>query len=133
MRRIALPVANGLLSAHFGHPEYFYIYEIKDNNVDKEEMYQPPVHTPGAFPKWLAEMNVTDIIAGGMGQRAVDLFNANGINVYLGAEIKNPRVLVEELLSGNLKSQENLCNHDGDHDHDHDHHHGHHGPHHHFN
>ncbi len=131
MRRIALPVANGLLSAHFGHPEYFYIYEIKDNNVDKEEMYQPPVHTPGAFPKWLAEMNVTDIIAGGMGQRAVDLFNANGINVYLGAEIKNPRVLVEELLSGNLKSQENLCNHDGDHDHDH--HHGHHGPHHHFN
>ncbi len=124
MRRIALPVANGLLSAHFGHPEHFYIYEIKDDKIDKEEMHTPPVHTPGAFPKWLAEMQVTDIIAGGMGQRAVDLFNANGINVFLGAEVKNPKDLVNELLSGTLVSNENLCNHDGEHDHhDHGHHH----------
>ena len=135
MRRIALPVANGLLSAHFGHPEYFYIYEIKDNQIDKEEMYTPPVHTPGAFPKWLADMGVSDIIAGGMGQSAVNLFNANGINVYLGAEIKNPQELAIELVNGTLVSKENLCNHDGDHDGDHDHHHHHNGdgPHHHFN
>ncbi len=132
MRRIALPVTNNLLSAHFGHPEYFFIYEIKDNKIDKEEMHTPPVHTPGAFPKWLADMQVTDIIAGGMGQRAVGLFNANGINVYLGAEVKNPKDLVIELLEGSLVSNENLCNHDGDHDHNHHHGHGD-GGHHHFN
>jgi len=128
MRRIALPVANGVLSAHFGHPEYFYIYQVKDNQIEKEEMLLPPVHTPGAFPKWLAEMNVTDIIAGGMGARAVELFNANGINVYLGAEIKNPKALALDLINGKLVSTENLCDND-DHDHHHGHHHHHHGPH----
>jgi len=129
MKRIALPVTNELLSAHFGHPEYFYIYEINDKGIEKEEMLSPPVHTPGAFPKWLAEMNVTDIIAGGMGPRAVDLFNANGINVYLGAAIKKPQELVIEFLNGTLQCNENLCDHDEEHEHHHGehHHHGGHG------
>lgn len=125
MQKIALPVANGLLSAHFGHPEYFFIYEAENKTIGKEEMHQPPVHTPGAFPKWMADMGVTDIIVGGIGPKAIDLFNANGINVYIGAAIKNPKELANELLQGTLISKENLCNHDDDHEHEHGHHHHH--------
>ena len=123
MRKIALPVANSMLSAHFGHPEYFYIYETDDNIIGKEEMHVPPTHTPGAYPKWMADMGVNDIIVGGIGQKAIDLFNSNGINVYIGAEIKSPKELVGELLQGTLVSKENLCSHDGDHEHEHGHHH----------
>ncbi|MEN8121058.1 MAG: NifB/NifX family molybdenum-iron cluster-binding protein [Bacteroidota bacterium] len=123
MRKIALPVANSLLSPHFGHPEYFYIFEANENTIEKEEMHVPPAHTPGSYPKWMADMGVTDIIVGGIGQMAINLFNSNGINVYIGAAIKNPKELAKELLQGTLVSKENLCNHDGDHDHGHHHHH----------
>ena len=122
MQKIALPVANSLLSPHFGHTEYFHIYEANENKIEKEEMHVPPVHTPGAYPKWMADMGVTDIIVGGIGQKAIDLFNSNGINVYIGAEVKDPKELANKLLEGTLVSRENLCNHDGDHDHGHHHH-----------
>jgi len=122
MKKIALPVANSQLSQHFGHPEYFYIYEADEKTIKNEEMLVPPPHTPGAYPKWMADMGVTDVIVGGIGQKAIDLFNSNGINVFVGAEIKNPKDLVNELLQGTLRSRENLCNHDGDHDHQHGHH-----------
>ncbi len=118
MRKIALPVANSLLSPHFGHPEYFYIYEANENIIEKEEMHVPPTHTPGAYPKWMADMGVTDIIVGGVGQKAIDLFNSNGINVYMGAAVKKPKELASELLQGTLVGKANLCNHDDD-DHDH--------------
>lgn len=32
-------------------------------------------HEPGFLPVWLALQGVTHIIAGGMGQRAISLFN----------------------------------------------------------
>ena len=35
----------------------------------------PPEHRPGVYPRWVAALGVTDVIAGGIGQRAIDLFN----------------------------------------------------------
>ena len=78
-----------------------------------------PVKVTADVPKWMADMGVTDIIVGGIGQKAIDLFNSNGINVYIGAEVKNPKELANELLQGTLVSRENLCNHYGYHDHHH--------------
>lgn len=111
MRRIAIPVSDGTLSAHFGHCQNFYIYDVENSSIKSEEMLIPPPHEPGVLPKWLAEKKVSDIIAGGMGQRAIDLFNQNNINVYVGAEIKPPKLLVEAFCNGTLKTNANLCDH----------------------
>ena len=49
------------------------------------EYVTAPAHVPGLFPKFLGELKVTVIITGGMGQRAIDLFKAQKIDVILGA------------------------------------------------
>ncbi len=108
---IAVPLENGKLCAHFGHCEQFAIVEAEDTSVTNEILVTPPPHEPGLLPGWLAEKGVTDVIAGGMGQRAISLFNQQKINVFVGAPMKSPKELVNDLLSNNLVAGANYCDH----------------------
>ena len=111
--RIAIPVADGKLSLHFGHCEKFAIIHAdpKAKKVLKKEELDAPEHQPGLLPRWLAERGVDVIIAGGMGQRAQSLFAQNKIRVVIGAAAESPERLVADYLAGTLKTGENICDH----------------------
>ena len=36
-KRIAIPVEDGMLCEHFGHCEYFYVADLENNEIVKEE------------------------------------------------------------------------------------------------
>jgi predicted Fe-Mo cluster-binding NifX family protein len=110
-KRIAVPLENGILCMHFGHCQQFAIIETESTSVTGETLVTPPPHEPGLLPGWLAEKGVTDVIAGGMGQRAIGLFNQQNINVFVGAPLKSPRELASDLLSNTLEAGANYCDH----------------------
>jgi len=107
----AVPVAGGKLSAHFGHCEQFALIETENGEIKGKSMHVPPPHEPGVLPKWLHDKGAHVIIAGGMGTRAQQLFNENGIKVVIGAQSDVPEVLVHQYLSNNLVTGENICDH----------------------
>jgi predicted Fe-Mo cluster-binding NifX family protein len=110
-KRIAVPLENGILCSHFGHCRQFAIIDTNDNSITGEQLVTPPPHEPGILPAWLAEKGVTDVIAGGMGQRAIALFNNQNINVFVGAPIKSPKDLTSDLLGNSLQAGANYCDH----------------------
>jgi len=111
--RIAIPVADGQLSAHFGHCEHFAILDVDptEKKILKRRDIGAPPHEPGLLPSWLAERGVTTIITGGMGQRARELFAARGIQVVAGARTDTPERLAGDYLAGTLQAGENVCDH----------------------
>ena len=111
--RIAIPVTDGRLSAHFGHCEQFAIIDVDSGskNILSQELVEPPPHEPGVLPKWLAGLHVELIIAGGMGRRAQQLFAQNNIDVVVGAPDNEAQELVSQYLAGQLQSGENICDH----------------------
>ena len=109
--KFAIPTLDNQLTAHFGHCEKFAIVDVEENKVIKEEFVTPPVHQPGVYPKFLADVGVHVIIAGGMGQKAQDLFAQNNIEVYMGVQNGSPSELVEQYLNNQLQTGQNLCDH----------------------
>ncbi len=111
--KIAIPLVNGKLSMHFGHCETFALIDVDEENkkVTKTETLPPPPHEPGLLPRWLGEKGATMIIAGGMGQRAQDLFAEQNIGVVVGAPSGTPEEIVSAYLSGSLVSGSNTCDH----------------------
>ena len=111
--RIAIPTSNGNLCPHFGHCDQFCIVDVDSDSktIKSQELLTPPAHEPGVLPRWLAEMNVNMIIAGGMGQRAQQLFTQNNIKVVVGASSEQPEKLVLAYLDGTLVAGENICDH----------------------
>ena len=112
IKKIAVPVdENGLLDGHFGHCKFFAVLTVQNGSIVTSENIVPPPHEPGLLPKWLAEKGTTDIIAGGMGQKAIHLFNNYGVNAFVGA----PKLSAYEIVEGFLKNQinftANYCDH----------------------
>jgi predicted Fe-Mo cluster-binding NifX family protein len=111
--KIALPVAGGSLSMHFGHTEGFALVDVdrEGRNVIRVEIAPAPPHEPGVLPRWLAERGVDLVIAGGMGRRAQDLFAQSGIEVIVGAPAGDPEELVRAYLADGLVAGPNVCDH----------------------
>lgn len=109
--KFAIPLAEGKLTAHFGHCQEFALIEVQDAEIKSKQLLVPPPHEPGVLPKWLHDLGATVIIAGGMGQRAVDLFVQNGIKVVTGASSLEPETLVKNYLNNTLETGGNLCDH----------------------
>ncbi|HPN82696.1 MAG TPA: NifB/NifX family molybdenum-iron cluster-binding protein [Spirochaetota bacterium] len=113
MKRFAIPTASGRLCSHFGHCEAFAIIEAdpESKTIGTRNDVVPPPHEPGVLPKWLGEQGVNVIIAGGMGQRAQELFTAQGIAVCVGAPADEPEALVAAWLNKTLVTGANACDH----------------------
>ena len=111
--KIAIPTAAGRLCMHFGHCEQFALVEIDDGDAKTMQttMAAPPPHEPGLLPRWLHEQGVDVVIAGGMGQRAQQLFAQSGIRVVVGAPAETPEQLAAAWLDGSLPSGANACDH----------------------
>jgi predicted Fe-Mo cluster-binding NifX family protein len=102
---------NGRLAMHFGHCESFALIDVdRDSNriVNQETVTAPP-HQPGFLPAWLADFGAQMIIAGGMGGRAIEMFQRQGIEVVLGAPADAPEQIVTAWLKGQLASGANAC------------------------
>jgi predicted Fe-Mo cluster-binding NifX family protein len=110
--KFAVPVANGKLNMHFGHCEAFAMFEVNNERtiISEEEIKAPP-HEPGLLPRWLGEKGVTTVIAGGMGNRAQQLFANQNIKVITGAPSISASELVTQYLSGELVTGANACDH----------------------
>jgi ATP-binding protein involved in chromosome partitioning len=111
--RIAIPLAQGQLCAHFGHCEEFAIVDVNSEEkcVSGIHRHTPPAHAPGVLPQWLGKQNVNVVIAGGMGSRAQTLFAENGIQVVTGATAGGPEEIVTAYLNGALQTGANVCDH----------------------
>lgn len=106
--RLAIATVDEKVSAHFGHCDGFTVYTIESDKVKDKEFLESPRHQRGVLPKFLSDNNVDSIVAGGMGQRAQDLFNQNNINVIVGAN-GNLENTVEKYLNNELESTDFVC------------------------
>jgi len=102
---------------HFGHCQFFALVEVDPEKkaILKTELLTPPAHAPGVLPPWVAQQGASYVIVGGMGGRAIQLFEQAGVNVIIGAPPEAPEKLVAAFLNGTLTTGDNVCDHGPDH------------------
>jgi len=112
--KIAIPTYDGKLCPHFGHCEKFAFVEVDKANkkIISSESVDAPEHVPGAIPPWVAQRGAKLVLAGGMGAREIELFDAAGVQVVSGCPAIDFKALVQLWLDGSLETGENACNHD---------------------
>jgi ATP-binding protein involved in chromosome partitioning len=111
--RIAIPLAQGQLCAHFGHCDEFAIVDVnaQEKSISGIHRQVPPAHAPGVLPQWLGQQKVNVVIAGGMGSRAQALFAENSIQVVTGVTAGGPEEIIAAYLNGTLQTEANICDH----------------------
>lgn len=108
MRRIAVASTKGEVSGHFGHCESFMLFEVQDNQIVSEEAVPNPGHRRGFLPRFLHDLGVDVVVAGGMGSGAAEFLESSGTEVVTG--VTGPaRTVVEAYLRGELQSSGVFC------------------------
>ena len=110
--KIALPSQNNLIDDHFGHCEYFTVFtaDLGSKKITDQEIITSPAGCgcKSNIAQTLAEMGVTLMLAGNMGQGAVNVLNSHGIDVLRGCS-GDVRAVAESWISGKLKDSGISC------------------------
>lgn len=112
--KVAVPTAQGLVDSHFGHCAYFTIYEVNDEKtiVSKSELPSPQgCGCKSGIAPILKNMGVSVMLAGNMGDGAVNVLANNSIAVIRGCS-GNIDDVVAAYLQGNLIDSQLTCNHE---------------------
>ncbi len=101
--KIAITTDGNMVSHHFGHCSSYIIYDVdeKEHRIIEKSVIENPGHKPGFLPVYLAKLKVDCAIAGGMGQRAKELFAHHNIKTITDVFGQVGEV-IEEYLKGNI-------------------------------
>ncbi len=106
----------GFLSAHFGRCPYYTLVDIEgdgDKVLDVKVVANPYFnsHVPGAVPEFIKSQGAQVMIAGGMGPRAIGLFEQIGIEaITTGAQGTLEEILLA-YLRGEIKGALSCAQH----------------------
>ena len=115
--KIALPTRNGYIDNHFGHCEYFTVFTIDD--VNKEILGSETVKSPEGcgcksnIAQVLSNMGVNLMLAGNMGDGAVNVLHNSGIEVVRGCN-GDVKAVAINYLNGKIEDSGDSC-----HEHEH--------------
>jgi predicted Fe-Mo cluster-binding NifX family protein len=117
--KIALPSNENKVDNHFGHCDYFTVFTVDENrSITSEEIIESPAGCgcKSNIAGVLSQMGVKVILAGNMGQGAVNVLNKHGIQVLRGCS-GDVRTVANKWLEGSLADSGMGCHehHDGCH------------------
>ena len=119
MKKIAIPVdLNNQIEDHFGQCEFYEIYTVVEGNKITEVKILKADQGCGCksnIANVLAENGVTIMLAGGIGQGAINVLNQCNIDVIKGCAGETKKI-VKQYLNGLLLDSGETCSH---HNHDH--------------
>lgn len=121
--KLAVTFENENIFQHFGHTEFFKLYDIENNSVKNSEVVSTGGTGHEALAVFLRERNVEALICGGIGGGAKAALEENGIKI-LGGVKGSADEAVKAYLAGTLvySSEANCSHHDGEHHNDAEHH-----------
>ncbi len=106
--KVAISTDSGYVSEHFGRCPSFTLVEFENGKVLNKKEIPNPGHHPGFLPEFLKKEGAKAIIAGGMGQRALELFSQSEIEVIVGVSGEIDAVIAK-LVGGKLERGESFC------------------------
>lgn len=116
MKKLMIPIEesngeNSIISDHFGRAPYFAVIEISDNNfkiIDMVKNVSEHFGGHGRAATSILEQKPDILIVKGMGPRALQIFNDNGIEVF-STEASIVKEAIKSYLDNRLTNLTEPC------------------------
>lgn len=116
--KIAVPSRANQVDSHFGHCEAFSIFTIDESkNITNKELL-PSTQGCGCksnIASVLQQMGVSVMLAGNMGEGAVNVLAMHNMQVVRGCQ-GDVDAVVNAFLHGELTDNQEVCSHHGNHE-----------------
>jgi predicted Fe-Mo cluster-binding NifX family protein len=105
------------VSQHFGRCPYVTLVEVEGDRPLRHWVERNPnagLHQPGTMPKFIRALGASAVLSGGMGPRAIAMFQSSGIEVATGATgtvEETLRAYLEGRMSGTVPCEQSHDHH----------------------
>jgi len=119
--KVAIPTRGNVVDDHFGHCEAYTVFTVNENKkIEKTEILPSPQgcgckSNIGAI---LQQTGVKVMLAGNMGNGALNVLNSYGIEVYRGCT-GDVKQVAEAFLQGRINDSGEGCHHHEEHGEEH--------------
>jgi len=113
--KIAIPTRGNFVDNHFGHCEAYTVFSIDENkNIINSEIFPSPqgCGCKSNIASVLRQKGVSIMLAGNMGNGALNVLTSHGIEVYRGC-IGDIQKVAEGFLEGQINDSGDGCHHHG--------------------
>ena len=111
---IAVPEREGRIDEHFGHCDHYRLFSVdeKKKAVTREELLPSPAGCgcKSNIGPVLGARGVSYMLAGSIGQGAINVLGTNGIKVVAGCS-GDTKAVVMSWLDGTLRADGTPCDH----------------------
>lgn len=113
--KIAIPTRGGKVDDHFGHCESYTIFAVEENKILSKESFPSPqgCGCKSNIASELSGKGVSVMLAGNMGDGALNVLTSNGIKVYRGCS-GDVESVVSSFLEGKISDSGVACKSHGD-------------------
>lgn len=111
MKKLAIPTRGNVVDDHFGHCQHYTIFTYgNDREIASKESLPSPqgCGCKSDIASILQEIGVTTMLAGNMGNGALNVLNGHGITVYRGCSGDVLKV-AQDYLAGAIKDSGDSC------------------------
>ncbi len=110
--KIAIPTRGNVVDDHFGHCEMYSVFTMKDGKIEHSEILPSPqgCGCKSNIASILHEKGVSILLAGNMGEGAMNVLNAHHIEVVRGCS-GDVRLVAEAYSNGSITDNGIGCNH----------------------
>ena len=110
--KIAVPTRENMVDSHFGHCAYYTIYTIEDNKVTAKDTLPSPqgCGCKSNIAPILHNMGVEVMLAGNMGEGALNKLAAHGLKVIRGCK-GDIETVIRSYLTGFILDSGISCSH----------------------
>ena len=117
--KIAVPTRGNVVDDHFGHCEMYSIFTINDGKIINTEVLPSPqgCGCKSNIASILKEKGISIMLAGNMGEGAMNVLNMQGIEVVRGCS-GDARLVIDAYIKGIITDSGIGCSHhenDGEH------------------
>lgn len=115
--KIAVPTRNNVVDGHFGHCEYYTIFTVSEDSKVLDSSYMASPEGCGCktdIASVLYKMGVRIMLAGNMGEGAVQKINNAGIEIVRGCS-GDVNDVVMDYLNNNITDSGISCSQHGNH------------------
>lgn len=111
--KIAVTYEGGNVFQHFGHSQYFKVYDVEGNAVRASEVVPTDGFGHGALAGFLRKRGVEALICGGIGGGAIAALAEAGVRVYAGVSGSADGAVQAFLRDELSEGAEAACSHHG--------------------
>lgn len=110
--KIAIPTRDGVVDDHFGHCAYYTVVETSDNGVLSSSTLDSPegCGCKSNIASKMQEMGITVMLAGNIGEGAINKLSSHGIEVIKGCK-GDVMQLAQDYLDGKIVDNPQVCSH----------------------